>query len=184
MSYSVFDTSFASNNSEILRWASVGVAAFLTVVVLVWGAMVYTKDTFKSDVEAMVLRDADAEDSVTKVDTMMRRLVIAMFFLATVASTFLSWYVASLHLEKNYLIALDVLNFVSILFLCLGAYMYYKTRRMRSSAVTLAGFAAVMEFVALIILIAAPTAANADGTVTQSALYIPLMIATLAAMAR
>jgi hypothetical protein len=185
MSFQIFDTSYASNNQEILRWSSIAVASFLTVVVLIWGAMVFTGDPFKADVEAAASRDATRDlDDLTGANTLMRRLVIAMFFMITVASTFLSWYVASLHMAQNNLIALDVINFVIVMLLSLAAYLYYKSDRKRGAASAFIGSAAALEFVALILLLASPTAAGSDGVLTQSALYVPLLIATMNAMSR
>jgi hypothetical protein len=111
-------------------------------------------------------------------------LMIAFFFMVTIASTFLSWYVASLHVAKNNLIAIDVLNFGSILMLSLAAYCYYRTKPLRASANGLIAIALVMEMVAFICLIVSPTAAGTDGTLVQTALYVPLMAMTVSAMSR
>lgn len=185
MSFAVFDTSYASNNSEILRYTSIAVAAFLTVICLIWAAMVYTGDRFKQDVADATSLNAEKDgESVTPGDTLMRRLTIALFFMIVVASTFLSWYVAALHMSNNNLIALDVLNFVVVIFLSLAAYLYYKRDRKKGAASAFVGAAAVLELVALVVLLASPTAAGSNGTLVQSALYVPLLVATMAAMAR
>ncbi len=174
MSFSVFDTSFASNNTEILRWTSVGIAGFLTIICLIWGAMIYTKKTFTDSIK----------QTTGMSETLAPRIVIASLFLITVASTFLSWYVASLHMFQNNLIALDVLNFVIIMFLSISAYMYYKTNSRQQIARVFVGSAVVLEIIALIILTVSPTAAGSNGILTQSALYVPLLIATLSSMLR
>lgn len=190
MSFAVFDTTYARNNSEILRWSSVGVAAFLTVICLVWAAIIYSKPSFKADVVASVARDAADNSDLDNIEqpeegaTMMRRMTIALFFMMTVAATFLSWYIASLHMSQNNLIALDVLNFAIVIMLGLGAYMYYKTHRKRGAARCFVGIAAVLEWVALIVLLVSPTTSGSNGVLTQSALYVPLLIATMTAATR
>lgn len=177
--YSVFDTSYAKNNQDILRWASVAIAGFLTVLTLIWAAMIYYKPRFNED----CLRAAEAAKRSGQADSCgssvaFKMLIVALFFMITVASAFLSWFIASLHMAKNNLIALDVLNVVVIIFLSLAAYFYYKDPPSDTACRSFLGSAFVLEFVALIVLMLSPTTAGNDGSLTQSALAVPLLVAT------
>lgn len=177
MSSPVFDTNYARNNQETLRWASVAIAGFFTVLCLIWAAMVFHKDRFNQDAAYTIEYSRTVEQS--SMNYAFRMLMIAFFFMVTVASSFLSWYIASLHMSKNNLIALDVLNVVTVICLGLAAYFYYKnTRRNDATSRSFLGSACVLEFVALIVLLVSPTAAGSNGTLTQSALAIPLLVAT------
>ena len=184
MSFPVFETGFAKNNQSVLRWASVAVAAVLSVIVLVWAAVIWTKDTFKQDVEMelQMEREETGGNSMFGTSKTWRLMTIAFCFLFVVASTFLSWYVAALHVVSDNLIAFDVLQILSVILLCMGSYFWYKQNRVRSAAMSCYGFAAVLEFVALIVLITSPTIAGPNGVTTQSSLYVPLFIATLSAL--
>jgi len=172
MSTNAFSTAYAKSNQETLRWASVAIAGFLAVVVLIFAGVIASKESFRSRIGGM-----DATERA------FRALGIAFMFLVTVAATFLSWYLAALHLGKNYLIALDVLNFVIVVFLGFAAYFFYRKESPKPGyAVGFLLACMILELVALIVLIAGPQAAGASGTVTQSALYVPLFISTLGLM--
>jgi hypothetical protein len=180
MSFSVFDTGYARNNQDVLRWASVAVAGFLTVLVLIWAAMISHNDRFQKDTQ-QAAKDSEMSDGqgCCSASKTFRLLMVALFFMITIASAFLSWYVASLHMSKNNLIALDVLNIVSVIFLGLAAYFYYKQSRNDTSCRSFLGSAAVLEFVALIVLMISPTSAGSNGALTQSALMVPLFVSTI-----
>ena len=171
----VFETGYAKNNQETLRWASVAIAGFLVLVALIFCVVIATKSRFQNEMGA-----GGSPDSKP-----WRMLGFAFFFLFVIASTFLSWYVAALHMSKNYLIALDVLNFVIAVFLGFAAYFYYRNND------PMPGYASgflfgclIMELVAFVVLIVAPQAALQAGTTVQTCLYIPLVVTTLALMGR
>lgn len=177
--FSVFDTSYAKNNQETLRWASVAIAGFFTVLALIWAAMIYYKPRYKSDCMKAVQEAMSAgETSTCGTSQAFRMLMVALFFMIVLASAFLSWYVASLHMAKNNLIALDVLNVVIVIFMSLAAYFYYKEPPSDMACRNFLGSAFVLEFVALIVLLVSPTTAGQNGTLVQSALAIPLLVAT------
>lgn len=175
-SFTVFDTSYAANNAEILRWTSVAIAGFLTIICLIWAAMVYSKDTYKADLQEY------AQKNNKQSNMFSRQLLLGLFFILTIASTFLSWYIASLHVTENNLIALDVLNILIVLLISIASYFYYKTNREKDTAKSLLGQTAILELVSLVLLLQSPTAAGTSGSITQSALYAPIFIATLCAM--
>jgi hypothetical protein len=182
MSYPVFDTGYARNNSDTLRWASVAVASVLVVLCLIWGVMIWTKPKFKADVETSASRTANATAELSSGNMTLRLMIIAFFWLVTLVSTWLSWYVASLHMYKSNLIALDVLNVLIFIMLGLSAYFYYKNPPNGGISSMLVSGSLVLEFVALLTLIISPTQAGANGALTQAALYIPLLVTTVTLM--
>jgi len=183
MSFSVFDTNYTRNNQDVLRWASVAVAGFLAVVTLIWAAMVWNSQSFNEDVEKAANKEsAEGLGGTMGSNKTMRLICIALFFLVTIAATFLSWYVAALHMAKNNLIATDTLNVLIVILLSLAAYFFYKRIRSRGAATSCVGTALALEFVTLIVLLASPTASGPNGTLTQSALYIPLLVTTIGAL--
>lgn len=185
--YGVFDTSYARTNQDTLRWASVAIAAVLFLCCLISGVVIYTKPKFKSDLEAAdqkALTTAAATE-LSSDSTIVKLVVVAFFWLVTLVSTFLSWYIASLHMQKNNLIALDVINVVIFIMLGLAAYFYYKDPPNQAGiSRMLVGSSAVLEFIVLIVLLVSTTAAGSNGQLTSSALYVPLFISTLALMWR
>jgi Na+/melibiose symporter-like transporter len=184
MSEPIFSTSYAKKNQSVLRWISVAIAGVLAVIILIWSAVVSTKDSFKQDVDAEIAREkAEGNGDSLGTSRQLRLMMIGFFFLLVVGSVFLSWFVASLHMFSNNLIAFDVIQIVAIIFLCLASYFWYKTNRSRGASTTFIGCACVLEFVALIVLLASPTTAGDNGVVTQSALYIPLIVSSLCGLA-
>lgn len=183
MSYSVFETGYAKNNQETLRWASVALAGFMVVLALIFAAWLWGKDRYQREkMTADAAANLAAGGAVAQ-SMFPPALVVAMYFLVTVASTFLSWYVASLHMGKNNLIALDVMNFIVILFLAFAAYYHYRDNAARADPndVTPKGFlhmALVVELVVLILLMLSPQTAGSAGLLVQSTLYIPLIVAS------
>lgn len=169
MSFAILETNYAKNNQETLRWASVAVAGFLALIALVWAALIWNSPTFK----AITQKEADKNARIIGL------LAIAFFFLMTVASTFLSWYTASLHMYKDNLIALDVLNIVTFFFLSFAAYMYFKQNPMKASARQMTVCAMTLQFVATAVLLISPTAAGLNGALTQSSLYMPFLVSSL-----
>ncbi len=176
---SVFETGFAKNNQEVLRWTSVAIAGVLTIIILIWAAIVWTKDSFNQDIDAEIAEEGGGNTMGTS--RTMKLITLAFCFLLAVAATFLSWYIAALHLQSDNLIAFDVLQIVAVILLAFGSYFWYKETRSRGAALTCIGWAAVLELVALVVLLASPTAAGSDGTVTQSALYVPMLVFTICA---
>ncbi len=88
MSFTVFDTSYVKTNQQTLRWASVAIAGFLTFLCIIWAAVVAYKPRYSADL--------GTGDNRT-----MKMLQLALYFVFTLAATFLSWYVASLHIGKK-----------------------------------------------------------------------------------
>jgi hypothetical protein len=179
----IFETSYAKANQSVLRWATVAIAAVLTVIVLIWAAIVWTKGSFDKDVQSEIERErVESGGETMGTSKTMRLMTMALCFLITIASTFLSWYVAALHMQSNNLIAFDVLQIVALILLAFGSYFFYKETRSRGATMTCLGWAAVLELVALVVLLASPTRAGPNGVVTQSALYVPLFVSTIAAL--
>jgi hypothetical protein len=111
-------------------------------------------------------------------------IIVAFFWLITLVSTWLSWYVAALHMYKNNLIALDVLNVLIFIMLGLSAYFYYKNQPNLGLSKMLVSGSLVLEFIALLVLIISPTTAGPNGALTQASLYIPLLVTTVTLMSR
>lgn len=169
MTEPVFGIGYAKTHDETMRWASIAIAVFMAVVAIIFAGVIASRASFRNRLGA-----GDTERA-------LMALKLAFMFLFTLAATFLSWYVAALHLGKDYLIALDVLNFVVLVLLGFAAYFYYrKTDPSMEWTRGLLVCSMIIELVALIVLLAGPQAAGAAGTVTQSALYVPLFITTLA----
>jgi hypothetical protein len=186
MSFSVFDTSYAKTNSEVLRWVSVGLAGFFAVLAIIWAAAISMKDQFKDEM-------LGPPGSSERQNCSSRLLILGVFFLMIVAASFLSWFVAAMHIGANNLWALDALNFVALVLLAWASFNYYrkpsateseKEKMMRMEGCrNLIHSAAVLEFVALIVLIASPQAAGSAGVLVQSTLAVPLLVATIACLA-
>lgn len=180
----IFSTEYAKTHQSTLRWVSIAIAGVLVVVTLVWCTVIWTKESFKSDMDKEIEKEKKEAGSDTfGTNKMVRLMSLAFFFLFTVAATFLSWYVASLHVESDSLIAFDVFQVVAIVLLGLASYFFYKQARSRSVAVSLSGCAILLEFVAFVILITSPNWSGQNAVQTQSCLYIPLLISTLATIA-
>jgi len=182
MSYSVFDTSYTRIDNDTLRWASVAVAAVLVVICLVWGVIVWNKPKFKEDVEKANTEVSNAQAELSQGSLTFRLMIVAFFWLVTVIATFLSWYVASLHMFKNNLIALDVLNVLVFIMLGLSAYFYYKNPSSPNLSRMLVSGSLVLEFIAWLVLIISPTTSGDNGRLVSASLYIPLLVTTVTLM--
>ena len=184
MSYPVFDTGYAKNNDDTLRWASVAVAAVLVVLCLIWGVMIWSKPKFRSDLQRLEDQTSIATTELSNGSMTLRLIIVAFFWLVTLVATWLSWYVASLHMYKNNLIALDVLNVLIFIMLGLSAYFYYKSPPNSNLSKMLVSGSLVLEFIALLVLIISPTVSGANGQLVSASLYIPLLITTITLMGR
>ncbi len=180
MSYSVFDTTYIRNNDDTLRWASVAVASVLVVLCLVWSVMIWSK--VRADVQSRKTETANATSVMSEGNTTLQMMIIAFFWIVTLVSTWLSWYVAALHMRNKNLIALDVLNVLIFIMLGMSAYFYYKNNPSKNLASMFISGSLVLEFIALLVLVISSTTAGSDGSLTQSALYIPLMVTTISMM--
>ncbi len=183
----IFDTSYARANQDTLRWASVAIAAVLFLCCLIAGVVIYTKPKFRADLQAPEGKSL-TNDAVTQLSsgtTVVKLIIVAFFWLIVLVSTFLSWYIAALHMQKNNLIALDVFNVVIFIMLGLAAYFYYKDgTELAGISRMMVGSSAVLELIVIILLLASSTASGSDGQVSSASLYVPLFISTLALMAR
>ncbi len=168
MNYFVFDTNFARNNQDTLRWASIAVASVVTILCLLWAAMIWKTPTFNDDVTAAVQVNTGNYHT-------FRLILIALMFLTVISTNFLSWYVASLHMSKYNLMAVDVLNVL----MSIAAFLYYKTKQMKTSASVLIGCSTVLMFVTLVVMLLSPTAAGVNGALVQSSLFVPSVVAMI-----
>lgn len=181
----IFSTAYAKTHQSVLRWTSIAIAGVLVVITLIWCTILWTKETFKKDMQSQMEREKKESGGVDTMGSnkMIYLMTLAFFFLVTVASSFLSWYVASLHVAGNNLIAFDVFQVVALIFLGLASYFFYKDTRARAVAVSLSGCSLVLEFVAFVILFTSYNYSGQDAVQTQTALYIPMLMATLATIA-
>lgn len=169
--YSVFDTSYVSSHQETLRWASVAIAGFMTLLIIIWGIITFSSRRFRDEM------------ATSRPGWFLPAMLSAvLYFAVTVAATFLSWYVAALHIGKNNLIALDVVNFVAILFLGFAVFFRYQSSPNVAASQGSLHIAIMAELIAIIILLASPQAAGSAGILVQTTLYIPLLVSTFGAM--
>ena len=176
MNYPVFDTNFARNNQDTLRWASIAVASVITILCLLWAAMIWKTQPFKDDVTAAV-------NVTTGTYHTFRLILIALVFVTVVSTNFLSWYVGSLHMSKYNLMAVDVLNLSVFILLSIAAFLYYK-KQMKTSSSVLTGTSTVLVFVTLIVMMLSPTAAGVNGALVQASLFTPSVVSMLFLMTR
>ncbi len=177
----IFSTAYAKTHQSVLRWTSIAIAGVIVVISLIWCTIIWTKQSFKDDIAKELAKEKQESGGDTFSTNKTGRLMcLAFLFLVVIASTFLSWYVASLHVDGNNLIAFDVFQVVAMIFLGLSSYFFYKHTRARGAAVGLSGCTLVLEFVAFVILFTSPNFSGQNAVQTQTALYIPLLIATMA----
>ncbi len=182
--FGVFDTSYAKANQDTLRFTSIAIAAVIFLCCLIAGVVVYTKKRFRTELESKTGTEVKNVPVQMAGSTVTRLILIAFFWLVTLVATFLSWYVAALHIQKNHLIAFDVLNVIIFIMLALATYFYYKDTPINDASRMLVGSSAVLEFIAIILLMVTNTTSGTDGTLVQSALYVALFISTITKLNR
>ena len=167
MSFAIFDTHYAKINKETLRWVSVSLAALCVVISFVLVAWL-RKLSFKNN-------------SSGKTSETATIIVGTILFLLTVAATFMSWFVAALHINYKYLIAVDIINAITFILLTLYATISIKYDKQMDSLMVCS---LILELTTLIILSNASTSAGTNGSIMQSVLLTPLLGLSVYALCR
>ena len=157
----VFSTCFMTHDASTSRYISLAVFAIFIVVIIVLAGL-------------FVWKDMIAKEPRTAVGSIIAGLFIAI-------STWFSLQLTVFNTGKDYLYA--VTAFVTLITILLAIVISFREKKSPVMTRGSAALALFMEFIVLILLIASPNFAGANGKISQAALITPLIAATVAATA-